>query len=110
MLERGSLDTRMLETDLLNTESDAGLLEDDPVHVEADAGLLEDDLVHEVLENGATSLRRRHVGVDRDVLVVLRCGLVLCLDCGVDVFVLNALRWVQTLLHTFVLVILFWCV
>ena len=51
VLERGSLDTRMLETDLLNTESDAGLLEDDPVHV--------------VLENGAASLRRRHVGVTR---------------------------------------------
>ena len=39
--------------------------------------------------------------VRRDVLVVLRCGLVLCLDRLVDAFVLNALRRVQTLLHSF---------
>ena len=49
-LERGSLDTRMLETDLLNVESEAGLLEDDPLHA--------------VSEDGA-SLRRRRVGVTR---------------------------------------------
>ena len=38
VLERGSLDTRMLETDLLNTEPAAGLLEDVPVYAEPDAG------------------------------------------------------------------------
>ena len=33
---------------------------------------------------------------------MLRCGLVLCLDRLVDAFVLNALRRVQILLHSFV--------
>ena len=78
LLERGSLDTRMLETDLLNMESDAGLLEDDPVHVvlengaleadllsvESEAGLLENDPSMAVSEVCA-SLRRRRVGVTR---------------------------------------------
>ena len=74
LLERGSLDTRMLETDLLNVESEAGLLEDDPVSedgvmeadllsVESEAGLLEDDPLLAVSEVRA-SLRRRRVGGD----------------------------------------------
>ena len=50
LLERGSLDTRMLETDLLSVESEAGLLEDDPLHA-----------VSEV----RASLWRRRVGVTR---------------------------------------------
>ena len=68
----------MLETDLLNMESDAGLLEDDPVHavledgaleadllsVESEAGLLENDPSMAVSEVRA-SLRRRRVGMTR---------------------------------------------
>ena len=52
LLERGSLDTRMLETDLLNMESDAGLLEDDPVHVVLENGALEADLLSVESEAG----------------------------------------------------------
>ena len=92
LLERGSLDTRMLETDLLNVESEAGLLEDDPVSedgvmeadllsVESEAGLLEDDPLLAVSEVRA-SLRRRRVGVTRRARrAALRAG-ALCRPAG----------------------------
>ena len=78
LLERGSLDTRMLETDLLNMAPEDGVLEADLLHavpedgaleadllsVESEAGLLEDDLLMAVSEVRA-SLRRRRVGVTR---------------------------------------------
>ena len=87
LLERGSLDTRMLETDLLNMESEAGLLEDDPLHavpedgaleadllsVESEAGLLEDDPLMAVSEV-RLPLRRRRVGMTRRRRAALRAG------------------------------------
>ena len=78
LLERGSLETRMLETDLLIVSPEDGVLEADLLHavpedgaletdllsVESEAGLLEDDPLMAVSEVRA-SLRRRRVGVTR---------------------------------------------
>ena len=78
----------MLETDLLNMESDAGLLEDDLLHaapedgaleadllsVESEAHVLEDDPLMAVSEVRA-SLRRRRAGTTRRVRrAALRAG------------------------------------
>ena len=73
-LESGSLETSMLETDLLTVESEAGALETDLLTVESEAGVLENDQLTAVLEVRA-SARRRRVGLSQRVRrAALRAG------------------------------------
>ena len=87
-LEPGSLETSMLETDLLTVESEAGALETDLLTAESEDGALETDLLTveseaDVLENDQltavlvvrASSRRRRVGMTQRVRrAALRAG------------------------------------
>ena len=113
LLEPGSLEASMLETDLLNVAPEDGALEADLLNAAPEADVLADDPLMAVSEVRASS-RRRRVGMTQRVRRAALLAGALFRPVGrrvrADAFVLNALRRVQNLLHSFVLVILLWCV